>query len=287
MNAIITQDNQASGFQLYMAARAVADLVYKYASPKVSVVDGIWLEDRRDEEVNPYYSQTDSGLFLELYYGQPGNIHTPWGKWNCWGSGCGSWEEKMPELLERLGATVHKELVHNSQGEFGPIYALHRIGDLILPDPAIRVRGEELSYETAKAEWKKFTRYYCELLGEQSPVEVCKRFALDYIILEVRGQRELKFNETDIYNLADLEQFCGKVVKYTRDGGRTWRYAKLWDAPLQRVDFSVGYLTDEEVMPNARVHCRASFRDVDFQRGLVVRPTTDEEIQGIEFSYSK
>ncbi|HBI33732.1 MAG TPA: hypothetical protein DEA43_00125 [Candidatus Moranbacteria bacterium] len=287
MGAIITKDNQVSSFQLYMAARAIADLVYEYASPEVSGVDGIWLEDRRAEGVNPYCSQTSSGLFLELYYGQPGSIHTPWGKWNCWGSGCGSWEEKIPELLKRLDATVYKELVRNSQGEFGPIYALHRIGNLILPDSVAKTRNEELSYETAKAEWKRLTRDFHEFHGKQSPTEGCNKFALDNIILEARGHQESKPNGADIYNIAGLEQFRGKIVKYTRDSGKTWRYAQVWDTPVQRFDFSNGYCTYEEVMPNAQVHCRASFRDVDFQRGLVVRSTTDEEIQGIQFSYGK
>ncbi|HEX8974828.1 MAG TPA: hypothetical protein VF817_05115 [Patescibacteria group bacterium] len=287
MSAIITKDNQVSSFQLYMAARAIADLVYEYASPEVSRADGIWLDDRRNEGVNPYYSQTSSGLFLELYYGQPGSIHTPWGKWGCWGSGSGSWEKKMPELLERLGATVHKELLRNSQGEFGPIYALHRVGDLVLPDPVVRARGEELSYETAKAEWERLTRDFHEFRGEQPPMDVCDKFALDNIILAARGQQEPKPNGADIYNLAGMEQFRGKVVKYTKDGGKTWRYAQVWDTPVQGFDFSKGYRTNEEVMPNAQVHSSCSLREVDFQRGMVVRSTTDEEIQGIKFSYSK
>ena len=39
---------------------------------------------------NPHYSQTKRGLALEVSYGVPSKIHTPFGYWTILGSGQGS-----------------------------------------------------------------------------------------------------------------------------------------------------------------------------------------------------
>lgn len=110
--------------------------------------------------------------------------------------------------------------------------------------------------------------------------------AADRAILAARTEQEPKSTPADISSLAELESFRGKAVKYTRDGGETWHYAWLWDyKPVHFSNGSFGYLTDDELMPNIPVHCRDSFTDRDFENGLIVRPTTEEEVKGIVFSY--
>lgn len=138
---------------LFALVCKVADLAFEYASPEV--MSDLWLEDRRGEEVNPFYSQTESGIFLELYYGQPGSIWTPWGKWNCWGSGAGYWDEVMPEFLQRLGAVEHTPLSRTSMGEFGPVYKLTCVDGIALPDAVKREQDAYLDYKDAKEAWSK------------------------------------------------------------------------------------------------------------------------------------
>lgn len=278
---------ETTPFQTYMAARAIADLAYEFATPDVSRDDfeTPWLNDRRDESVNPFHSQTKRGLFLEIYYGQPGKIWTPWGQWGCWGSGSGSWTEKMPKLLERLGAAIFREEIINSMGHFGPIYAVHRVDDLVLPIPEVRERNQYLPYKQAELEWENLTKYYCNLRGEQPPVSVLQKFALDDIILEARGKQEPKSTKDDVCDLAGLVAYAGQVVKYTKDGGKKWRYARLYPSMEHFQSGSYGIATNEEVLPNTQVHCRGSLTDRDFRAGLLVRPATCEEIKGIAFSY--
>lgn len=140
---------------LFAAARKIADIVFEYASPDVHrSLEDIWLEDRRQEGVNPFYSQTTSGLFLELYYGQPAEVWTPWGKYGFGGSGSGSWREAMPKLLERLGATVHIEEYNDQMGTHGPVYAIHSVDGQPLPEPVAARHDDFMEYEVARDEWK-------------------------------------------------------------------------------------------------------------------------------------
>lgn len=276
-------------FQLYLAMRAVADLVYEYASPDIHRGYHMmpWLEDRRNQGVNPYYSQTESGLFLELYYGQPGSIWTPWGKWGCWGGGSGNWREIMPEILERLGAQVFQEKKVVSMGEIGPIYAITKINDLVLPDARPRTAGF-VPYKKADEEWDRLTQYYHGIKGTQLPLSITEKFALDRLIRETRGKHEPIRTDADIRDLAGLLPFLGRPVKYTQDGGQTWEYALLWNSPPEEFDNgSHGFAMDCEVTPGSGVHSRGSFTNRDFKRGLLVRPATDEEVKGIRFSYDR
>jgi len=139
--------------QLLRLAKKVANIAYEYASPKTG--SDIWLQDRRKEEVNPFYHQTKEGLFLCLYYGQPGSIYTPWGEWNCWGSGSGDWTGAMPQFLQRLGAVEAESLKRTSMGEFGPVYAIMRVDEVSLPTPVMREHDEFLEYDDAKKAWKR------------------------------------------------------------------------------------------------------------------------------------
>jgi len=119
----------------------------------------LWLEERRDSP-NPYYSQTKTGLFLELYYGLPNTLWTPWGKYKIGGSGSGSgneWGLVVSELCDRFGAilVVEKRYVNGPfGGEYGPIYSLSKVDDLILPPAKALSRDLFVEYGESKRQWQ-------------------------------------------------------------------------------------------------------------------------------------
>lgn len=146
----------------YGLTRKVADTVFELIESQISDPDGYKssMEDRREERVNPYYNQTADGLFLELYYGMPSSLWTPWGKWGFGGSGSGYWDTILPLILERFGATLHQPLRRSSMGEFGPVYALHKVGDTPLPSPIELDNAAYASYEDSRAAWEELTLQY-------------------------------------------------------------------------------------------------------------------------------
>lgn len=101
--------------------------------------------------INPCYHQTEKGLFLEYYYDQPSKIWTPWGYLDMVGfngyRGDAPWEPIIEKFLERLGATLYLPKTIEKWGQRGPVYAIHRLDDLILPEPKIREKQNFWSYE--------------------------------------------------------------------------------------------------------------------------------------------
>ncbi len=142
------------------AAKKIADLIFEYATPNHLDDDREkpWMDDRRNESINPFYNQTKSGLFLEFYYGMPSSLWTPLGKYGFGGSGSGSWEKLLPEILKRLGATVHTPVRYSNAGEHGPVYAIHEIDGEKIPEPITCPRDEYLEYDIAKQEWEEFCK---------------------------------------------------------------------------------------------------------------------------------
>lgn len=79
----------------------------------------------------------------------------PWGKWGFGGSGSGSWDDILPNLLERLGATIHQPLRHSRMGEFDPVYALHQIDGVVLPEPVELDNSAYTTYEEVRKAWEE------------------------------------------------------------------------------------------------------------------------------------
>lgn len=155
-----TRDLHDAAF--YALTRKVADIVFEYATSRAGDRnrDKPWMDDRRKEKANPFRNQTVDGLFLEFYYDRPLSLWTPWGEWHFRGSGSGSWEHILPSLLERFGATLHQPLRTSKMGEFGPVYALHKVDDTPLPDPVELDNAAYTSYEDSKAAWEELTKQY-------------------------------------------------------------------------------------------------------------------------------
>jgi hypothetical protein len=284
---IITSDRQLTAIEIFMAARAIANMAYEYASPSVGAES--WLDDRRDEEVNPYYSQTEQGIFLEIYYGRPGKIWTPWGQWTCWGSSSGDWTKALPQMLERLGATVVQDRqIIKGYGEVGPVYAIHRVDELELPEPKVRT-SKPLPYNESKRLWRDMVEKYHGLNGTVPPMELGKKFELDNQILVARGKVEPTATENDIRTLEDLGKFAGRPIKFSRDSGVRWHYAILGNEsrPVGFSNGKTGFPIYDEVMPNTQVHMRTSIMQDEFKSGIIVRPATLEEVAKIKFSYDK
>ena len=145
----------------YTQARRIGDIVFEHATRKAGQPgEGIWMEDWRKQEVNPYYRQTHRGIFLEQYYSSPSILWTPWGEYHIGGSGTGWPEERRQAVLDSLKATLHKPAVNNEMGTIGPIYAVHEVDGIELPDPVERPRSLYVPYEEVKETWKSLTQQY-------------------------------------------------------------------------------------------------------------------------------
>lgn len=158
---------------VFKAARALADRVFALLAEEGGSTDPrsahrCWLDEWRGESVNPFYSQTASGLFLEMYYSLPNKVWTPWGYWSFGGSGSGDFTIITKRLLEECGAEVFQERATSAMGVHGPVYRLQRVGDIVLPDAAVRPRADYISYEDAKAQWEALVARYGVGLGAPS-----------------------------------------------------------------------------------------------------------------------
>lgn len=149
-------------FKTFCAAKHIADIPYinGYYTAEAGAGDPLpWLQDRRGESVNPYYSQTASGLFLEIYYGIPGKIWTPWGYWGCWGSGTVS-QSATDRFMSHLTLGLHQELKIIQMDEIGPIYKILAVESDAIPEPAVRDRSDYLDYEAAMTGWKAMLKRF-------------------------------------------------------------------------------------------------------------------------------
>lgn len=134
----------------YEGIRRVRNLVVSLAEVSEQ---RLWME-LRDEGANPYYNQTASGLFLELYYGLPSTLWTPWGKFLFGGSGSGDWRPIVETVLSKTGAVCVQQGRQTDIGHFGPYYALKRVGDLQLPLARAKRRSEFIPYRESVQQWE-------------------------------------------------------------------------------------------------------------------------------------
>ena len=146
----------------YELTRKVADTIFELIEMETGDPDGYKssMDDTRKEPANPYYNQTADGLFLEFYYGMPSSLWTPWGEWGFGGSGSGYWDSILPLILEQFGATLHQPLRTSSMGQFGPVYALHKVGDVSLSDPVELDNAAYTTYDDSRLAWEELTLQY-------------------------------------------------------------------------------------------------------------------------------
>lgn len=133
----------------YEGVRRIRSLILTTAE---SASEDLWMELRRDGP-NPFYRQMAHGLYLELYYGLPNTLWTPWGKYLVGGSGSGDWRPTVEALLPRLGATCTQEGRDTEWGHLGPYFELTRVDGFELPTPRIKSRAPFTPYDRVKENW--------------------------------------------------------------------------------------------------------------------------------------
>jgi hypothetical protein len=133
----------------------IGEIVFEYCtSDPGKNLDSLWMEDRRNQGPNPFYNQTKQGIFLEMYYGLPSSLWTPWGKWSIGGSGCGNFNEVNEKIFERLGAQLHIRQQDTNMGTYGPVYRLTKVDDIELPVAEVEHHSKFAEYEEVKIAWK-------------------------------------------------------------------------------------------------------------------------------------
>lgn len=147
---------------LYLAVRKIVDIFYEeVARWDVNHLISVTFTD---DGVNPFYNQTEIGLFVEYYYGHPSKVWTPWGYFHFTGSvgysGNAPWDDISDNFTRRLGATLYLPEKNTKAGTYGPVYAVHTVDSINLPEPKVRERQNFLEYEVAKNAWKNMSKRY-------------------------------------------------------------------------------------------------------------------------------
>lgn len=131
----------------------------------------------RNDPPNPYWGRTIEGLVLIQYYGCPGSIGTPIGKWSVDGGGCdfcnGVWFEKSHL---RFGLKEIFHLVVNRNGEFGPVYAITKgMNGEELPTPKIDLVLNDMGFfPSSKTDYDELMEQWYKIktsLGDWKTVE--------------------------------------------------------------------------------------------------------------------
>lgn len=151
-------------YDLYVAARRVADILTEEINRAKKAGARLNATIKGDGGgANPFYSQTESGLFLEYYYRSPSQVWTPWGYWKfVWDVSYSGdpWPKILDRVLSRLGATMYSPERNESYGTVGPVYAIHKVDKMQLPEPKVRERQNYLDREVAKKAWHKMSLRY-------------------------------------------------------------------------------------------------------------------------------
>ena len=127
---------------------------------------------KRCFEIDPRFRQTEAGLFLEFDRGIPFALWTPWGWFRFRGDAWGNWEKLNPTILQRLGTTFFDKVEGTLPlgGIFAdPVYAVHQIDGIKLPEPVLREADDFISYDQAKKEWREMMARY---LREKSKTSI-------------------------------------------------------------------------------------------------------------------
>jgi hypothetical protein len=89
-----------------MTDKELVDLIHKLrAYIKDLYIHDAWakrVEDRINEWVNPFHNQTSQWLFLEMYYGSPSYLWTPWGKLQIPWTSSSEWKSIEEEFTKKV-----------------------------------------------------------------------------------------------------------------------------------------------------------------------------------------
>lgn len=116
--------------ELFRLLRKIAEMLRSYTKDGKRSIG-----DSSKDWLNPFSYQTESGLYLELYFSTPYRIWTPWGAVTLTNVH-GDWFTILPDLLQRLGAEMYRPIRRGKNDQDGPVYKLTKVDEIQLP-PAI------------------------------------------------------------------------------------------------------------------------------------------------------
>jgi len=271
--------------------------IQRYIVDAINEVDPYGKSTPSKDTPNPYYYQVEpnGGIALIMSYGGPSGFGTPLGELRLSnGGGFSPPAALIDAITEKLGAVeiVPKKITH--QGEFGPILAITKdLDGNPLPMAALTKRESYIEYNEAKRLWDENLPDGAEDTGA-----ISRRFAADDAILQERGRIEPKPTDEDVRSLDGLRSLGTPYIKYTRDQGETWHYAKIntyepyryttmiGGAVVPVVDPSISI--NNEVMPNTKCHSTMRLDESNFRdEGFIIRCATEDEVKGLKFSYER
>jgi len=95
----------------------------------------------------------------------------------------------------------------------------------------------------------------------------------------------------DITELEGLSCLAWRVIKFSEDGGQSWRFALMDEREVHVVPTDdgpeFGFTAYLEVLPAAPAHETALLSAEGFVRGLIVRIATVDEYEGMAFAYHR
>lgn len=127
----------------------------------VLIQDGNRHKNETINGVNPYFRQTERGFYIEQYEGSLSILWTLWGQIDILGTGTKWRQEDVYSVLEKLGVETpyapYRSADDNIIG-MGPIYAVHKINGITLPDPIERPQNRLASYQEVISAWQRLAK---------------------------------------------------------------------------------------------------------------------------------
>jgi len=136
----------------YRAAQAIATRIHSQVRP-----GGFWVADQRSYGVRYGMSQTVQGLYMIVGEGgMPTAVVTPWGEYCIAGSFGGNRTEiKTAKAAMTADMRLKRdESARKAAGfKLNLLYAVHRVGNITLPQPELRSREQCIPRDQAMRQW--------------------------------------------------------------------------------------------------------------------------------------
>jgi hypothetical protein len=106
-------------------------------------------------------AQTKNGLILEVYYGMPSFIHTPYGRWKILGNGSGAWQP----VIEALKSSLDLEKISKvpDKNKYGQLWAIRKWNNIRLDPPFFCSKQERTSVKKVAQVWSAFVAKHPDL----------------------------------------------------------------------------------------------------------------------------
>lgn len=140
----------------FLQVRSIADLVFESVTKREGDSGpGVWMEDWRYEKPSPSRGQTHRGFYLRGEYAALSSLFTPWGLFTFGGRSGGWTPEIRQQILDRLEVRTLPD-----SSSLRSTHEVHKIDDLILPDPIFRPENQYIPDDKALLAWIKLARQF-------------------------------------------------------------------------------------------------------------------------------